>query len=308
MALPDPENPLLPKSGEAPRTPETKEYVIAIFAPWLLFVFLLTLWGFKFHHSSSTLTWLSGILFLCYCIYLLIGAHWRAKKKPYNSRWSILHAVTLTVATFVGITMGDMTYWTYMFSYYEYEMTSPYVNIDPSRARGQGFMDSGQVYFKEGTFVATEEAIAFQMKDIYCAAPIVRQPVADHDVEDGEKAVKKPYSGTFDFWAVGVNCCMPSGERFRCFDALNPHARSGLRLLRDDLRPFFKLAVEEWSSAYSTPIKHPLFFYWLNDPAAEVDSYAFQANWRFWYYAFVYAFVNIILVVFLRYFLVRMGF
>merc|ERR1711862_207869 len=97
---------------------------------------------------------------------------------------------------------------------YQFHKLNPYVNIDPSRVKGTSIMDAGQVYFKEGTFVATEEALAFEMKDIYCVAPIVRKPVVDHFVEEGEDAIANSHNGSVDFWAIGVNCCMPTGERF----------------------------------------------------------------------------------------------
>lgn len=266
--------------------------VIATVAPWLVFVLLLTTFGFRLHDVSPWATWAIAWIFILLCVLIVVTAYWKVKTRPYAARWNVINAAALLLATLCGIGIGDQLFWNYMWPYYQFQKTSPYVNVDPSKAKGQSIMDAGQVYFKEGTFVATEESIAYKMGDVYCAAPIVRQPVADHDVQAGEKAVLKPYSGTIDFWAIGVNCCMPSGELFRCYDAKNRFARSGLRLLRNDLRPFFKLAVEKWSSKYSMPVKHPLFFYWMFDPLAEIDIYEYEGHWRYWVCFTTYLFCN----------------
>ena len=41
---------------------------------------------------------------------------------------------------------------------------------------------------------------------------------------------------TYDFWAVGVNCCGAAAD-FKCGEFSNPKAHAGLRLMSDEQRP-----------------------------------------------------------------------
>jgi len=83
-------------------------------------------------------------------------------------------------------------------------------------------MDAAVLYFREGTTVSVEDARAYQDSHIYCVAPIVGQPLGEAGGGDESGAFILPPSGTIDFWAVGVDCCLPSGEKFTCADVNNP--------------------------------------------------------------------------------------
>merc|ERR1719335_1797340 len=207
------------------------------------------------------------------------------------------------VASLFGWTLGDDNYWTYMATYYNIQDLDTYVNVDPSTERGQSFMDGGQVYFKESSYVAVENANAFQNNGIYCVAPIVRQPLVNQGSAqqvDVQGTFDMPGSGTFDFWAVGVNCCDPSGKiqsKFTCGEIGNPHARSGLRVIRDDQRAFFYMAVQEWAAQYGLPTKHPLFFYWVVDPLGTTTATKLKGTWNFYSHSILHAVGNFCLAV-----------
>ncbi|CAE8603756.1 unnamed protein product, partial [Polarella glacialis] len=111
---------------------------------------------------------------------------------------------------------------------------------------------------------------------LYCVAPIVY----------GQEQL-----ASYDFWAVGVNCCSGATSDFRYGVYDNPHARSGLRLLRDDQRSVFRLAVQQAEAAYNMKAAHPLFFYRMQDPVAEImqcknDGFRYYPRGLFTHFVF----------------------
>merc|ERR1719478_402511 len=92
-----------------------------------------------------------------------------------------------------------------------------------------------------------------------------------------------PDSGTYDWWAVGTNCCDgTTAANFTCGQVKHPLARSGMRLLSDTQRPYYLLAVQEWSATYGLPVRHPLFFTWVKDPLETESNFHRDSDAMFW--------------------------
>lgn len=235
-------------------------------------------------------------------------------------RWLLIMNVTMLITIPIASVFAEHTFLTFSQPYFDYEAMASYVNVDPSVDRGQTYMDAGQIYFRENARVDTHRAIAYQDGDIYCIAPIILENLHDDDVGRGHSeghAATSPHSktghqlppsGTVDFWAVGMNCCEPSGLHFKCGETLNPLARSGLRVVRHDVRPFYVLAVQEWSAWLHLPSKHPIFLHWVEDPLLQVDNLWLQSLSSFYLNTFL-CFVSLLTGnIFLHFLLVKVGF
>jgi len=249
--------------------------LITLFVPWLLFTLMYWTMTFSLHKASP---------FLCHVLLLLgLGvvaitgflAFDAIKKKreagtaqflsdgnaTYREpTWLIVLFATCFLAWTLGVIGGDVNFFHNLEPYYDLINLNTYPNVDPSRARGQQLMDAGRIVFSEGTTLDLSRSMGFKNLQQYCVAPIVAGSDPKH-------------ISSYDFWAVGVNCCSGTQADFHCGEFNNARAGAGLRLMRDDQRAFFRLAVQQAEAAYNIRADHPLFFYWMHDPNAEVMSY-----------------------------------
>lgn len=70
----------------------------------------------------------------------------------------------------------------------------------------------------------------------------------------------------------------PLQANFHCDHFNNPHANGGYRLMTDNDRPFYRLAVQQAEATYKIRAVHPLFFEWAIDPIATVDGWRHQSG------------------------------
>merc|ERR1719291_375900 len=124
----------------------------------------------------------------------------------------------------------------------------------------------------------------FQHRTTYCVAPIVSvSPVSNSSL---------PETQSYDFWAVGKDCCSLSSSDFRCGAWGKTNTRSGIRIVSDKDAPYYRLAVQQAETLYGVMASHPLFFEWSDRPQAEVNSWARKAfrNYLFFVgFAFVFS-------------------
>lgn len=175
-----------------------------------------------------------------------------AEREP---NWWCFMLISLTLAWILGISMGSWNYSAHMRIYQDYETMSTYKSVYPETLKGQQVMDAGILSFAEGTYLDLTRSMGFRHKSMYCIAPIVR----------GNNTM-----ASYDYWAVGVDCCSGVRADYHCGAFNNPHASSAIRLVDDEARAYYRLAVQQAEAMYNIRAEHPLFFHWTADASQSV--------------------------------------
>lgn len=257
-----------------------------IFGPWALFCVLFAIWSFSVHYEHPSYCYLFAGLGLLPV--LAIGASaGRAQKQQLEGRggqpsWVYFLFLTTGAAWLAAIAAGDCNYYLHMQPFYDLENLNTYPAVDPSVTSGQQLMDAGRINFVDGTELDLRRSMGFKNEDLYCVAPITKGTAV---------------LSSYDYWAVGMNCCTGNTADFHCPEFSNAHARAGLRLMHDDQRAFYRLAVQEAEATYNIKAAHPLFFYWMQDPNEQMNAYR-EAGLRFYLLGMLTHFVlNLVCVV-----------
>lgn len=174
------------------------------------------------------------------------------------------------VAFASGHLLGDRYWHREIVQHFIWGDMAQYLDVNPDVDRGQSYMDAGTMYFKEGSYVLADRAVAFHSGSTYCVAPIARAP--EQPATQAINGFALPTSGTVDFWAVGTDCCGVNGEAFECGDSRSVVARAGLRVVDETQRSMYLLGVQEFSATTGVPVRHPLFFSWVRDPVRYNDG------------------------------------
>jgi len=163
-----------------------------------------------------------------------------------------------------------------------------YHDINPNSVSGERLQDSGLASFIAQADIDRSKGACFMNKGhTYCVAPIIN----GGRVHSSFKYM--PRTGSYDYFAVGVDCCSCHNQEFQCGAWDDPLAHGGVRSLDWRARPFYRLAVDEWTAAFDTVSLHPLFFTWVHDPVSywnNLWSWAFHAV----FLAVVFASVGVI--------------
>jgi len=229
---------------------------VCTFLPWFIFLGVYGALCFDLHYNYPALAWfivaVGGII--------SVGAAASAlneQKQERDPQWWFFGAVACSIAVVSASICGDLNFRWNLSRYYDINNLQVYEDVKPSLDRGQGLMDAGKVYFAAGTVLDATRSVGFMNGDLFCVAPII----------DSSATMTN-----YDFWAVGKNCCADRAD-FRCGEYANPRARNGLRLMIDEDRPFYRLAVQEAEAVFNMSSRHPLFFYWMQDPLGAQNAY-----------------------------------
>lgn len=237
---------------------------INVFFPFFMFATLFCTMSFRFHYKNPAACWLMAAAFTAVCG-VLYSLAWRNKQRDRSPMWLTFTTSSCIFAVITAVIFGNINYVFNLLPYYEINSLNTYPSVNPATDFGQMLMDAGRVYFADGTALDMKKATSFKTTDLYCVVPIV---------------TGKEKLSHYDFWAVGVNCCSSVSADFRCGQFNNPKARSGIRLVWDSDRPYYRLAVQMAEAQFNLNAPHPLFFTWIQDPMTELNAYL-DAGWRY---------------------------
>jgi hypothetical protein len=244
---------------------------VNLFLPWILFILVSADMTFSLHYNSPVLCWILAALALI--VALAIGGLAATKTQellagsasPYPI-WLIFLFLTSLLASISGLVLGEVNYWENMHPYYDIQSLNTYRMVNPQFNHGKQIMDAGLVSFVNNATLDLTKAYKFEDFDEYCVAPVsMRQNGAIEKLD------------YYDFWVVGLNCCPSNLTKYtdyKCGAFQSATARQGLRLMSENQRSFYKLAVEQATASHKIKSNYPVFFFWAEDAAMELKSYA----------------------------------
>lgn len=262
--------------------------VTCLLLPCVVFTVVNSLMTFSAHYNNAHLVHLvCGLLLVVIGILGLLAGIVVSRKvgRAQERAWLMFLFVTSLAAWIAACAVGDWNYEANMRPYYDLQQLNVYASVDPATYSGVQLMDAGRIAFTPGTHLDIKRSIGFKNLDTYCVAPVVGTGAGAANVS------------SYDFWAVGMNCCSGQGPDFKCGEWDNAHALAGLRLVNEDQQSYFRLAVQQAEAAYNIQARHPIFMYWLQDPLAEVNAYQDDGSKYFLLGIFCFFLLQLLLVV-----------
>jgi len=234
--------------------------LLSLIVPWALFTINFALLSQEVHFNNAevvdTVVAVSAVL-----LFLSGLALFAVRRGPEREpSVAVFILVSAAVAWILAVALGEVNFKAYMHPYEQFLHMRSYKDVDPLKMRGQQLMDAGSIRFLNTSTVDVSKSMGFKNKDVFCVAPI----------SDGSTA------STYDFWAVGVNCCndrtSTGAFRFECISSGGIKLHAGLRWISAEERPFFRLAVQQAEAIHNITAVHPLFFTMVKDADAAVES------------------------------------
>lgn len=267
--------------------------------------------SFSVRHECPALIWCLILVLLLLCL-LLAYYTWDAWDTYQKWRLGLsgggdfakflillLLFLSLLNALAMALALGEANFKSNSSDSYMLSKLNSYTNVNPSGVDGNGLsglqlMDAGLVAFAEGTKINVTLTEGFKSHDTYCVAPLVG---------DSATAGKQR---TYDIWVVGKNCCSGlAGSSFACGAYDNPYANGGIRLMDDEARPFYRMAVQEAEASYKIKALHPIFFEWVPDAFEEAKERSKRRFVTFAYSLWGFVIFQVFITVCVGFYLIR---
>jgi len=267
--------------------------VEAVLVPSSIFIVVYWLLSFQAHDYYPTQTVALALL----CILVPAGLWHRVWVQQTDMRdlshrepnWFFFLAAACSVAWLSGFALGTINWTTFMHRYYQYSDLAMITGVSTRATPGGAVLDAGVIEFTHNTDVSEDLNMGYKAGDLFCVAPIVT------------RAVNSSAPATYDYWAVGMNCCDPfKAKIFQCGDVLEDQARGGLRLMDTSDISSFRKAIQMAEQEYHIKAgNNPLLLFWEGDAIKEIEL-AYATGWKaFWQNSI--AFVGLAAAVMLAY-------
>lgn len=248
-------------------------------ASWILFPFLwvvlMKIQNGRFNAPmlSSIIMWLVVLIIMASPVTTLaiyVGGVWhtirqsvvRSSALVFWLYWPFWRFAVCLSAVLIAWSVGNYLWFNNFRLYIEYHRLQAYDNVDAYTVTGNRMQDAGLVVFNNTNGVDRAKAGCVVNGHTYCIAPILQGGA----VKVGEKQSR---TGINDLFVAGIDCCNCPVTDFRCGEWDNPRGPlGGMRLLDDETRRMYRLAVDKWNVDYQKVSVHSIFFSWVNDPIA----------------------------------------
>jgi len=235
-----------------------------VFIPWAIFVYCFCLSSFYLMYKTPLLAWLCISAVLVIWLVFVAMAFCARKYHP-DPTWFTFFSILAAICAVWGILAGLANLREYEDPYYTLqEMRDAKgpngTGVNPSLVSGEDVMDAGVLTFQQGSMFDPERTWHFMKGSLYCVAPIVGP------------GVSTPLRQTYDFWAIGKDCCSVGASDFRCGSWGSTQAHTGLREVNEADLEYYRLAVQQAASLYDIMAPHPIFLKWSQDPRGEVNG------------------------------------
>lgn len=274
---------------------------IAVLTPWMVYNVIFSFLSFETHRTHPyQIYFMAFCVIVAGCAFLMHYLHNQyvslrdglADLMSSGHEWFFFAGVTLIFGTAAAIVFGNVNYLTTTEPYYDLKELGNYKGVDPTAAGGTRFMDAGIVEFTNDSFIEAGKAIGFKDDSVYCVAPITRG--------------KLPLA-SYDFFAVGKDCCNGFPGDFKCGDYLTSTCHHGLRLMQDEDRPYYQLAVQQMEAEFGIKAIHPVFFEWTARPEIVMQTVLASGRWNMVIFMLLSLVAQALATVYYLYFLEKTG-
>lgn len=195
----------------------------------------------------------------------------RTEQRTGQRTWHLFIFLSGLMACSFGSFAGGLNMAINTQTYYDYISLRKAVEVDPGEWQGQQLLDAGEIDFKAGTHLDRNLHSAWHKSHTYCVAPIVSA--------DNAKLA------SYDFWAVGMDCCSPRTGDFSCGYVYtswtsSAEAPKGLRVVDNAAIQGYTLAVEQAVAAHNIQTQKPIFLTMEKLPYLKIRAY--WEDGKFW--------------------------